>query len=100
MQQIKILITSVAVFLSCTIFAQETPPLVGGPASLPPAYLGVKKFKQCLSTKSMGTWESWCIPEKKPKKCPSNSWRILQKQSIPNCKNKKNQLKVINGGGL
>jgi hypothetical protein len=46
-------------------------------ALLPPKYLSVKDFKQCLATKNMGTWEAWCLPKTKPDDCPDDSWQEL-----------------------
>ncbi|MCL5261024.1 MAG: hypothetical protein M1561_05020 [Gammaproteobacteria bacterium] len=48
-------------------------------AVLPPKYLSVKNFKQCLGTKNMGTWSAWCMPATKPATCPDNSWKELNK---------------------
>lgn len=52
---------------------------------LPPKYLSVPGFKQCLSLKNMGTWESWCLPKKKPTQCANVSWKKLQRMEIPVC---------------
>ena len=42
-------------------------------AVLPPKYLAIKDFKQCLAVKNMGTWSAWCLPQKRPDKCPADS---------------------------
>jgi len=58
-------------------------------ALLPPKYLAVKHFKQCLATKDMGSWQAWCMPVTKPKACPTSSWKQLNdltgQDRIPNC---------------
>ncbi|MDG2286828.1 MAG: hypothetical protein P8N43_15085, partial [Alphaproteobacteria bacterium] len=57
-------------------------------AVLPPEYLSVPHFKQCLSTADQGTWQSWCVPLIKPKDCPCSSWLALQnsQKAPPQCK--------------
>lgn len=56
---------------------------------LPPKYLSVKNFQKCLGTKSMGTWNSWCIPKHKPLFCPKSSWEALNNlqktEPMPKC---------------
>jgi hypothetical protein len=59
--------------------------LIGGKAGLPPAYLSVDGFKQCLSTKDMGGWRSYCIPEEKLDHCKQESWDQLSKMDMPHC---------------
>ena len=58
-------------------------------ASLPPRYLEVKDFSKCLTTKNMGTWESWCMPDVKPSLCPETSWEKLNHltglDEVPSC---------------
>lgn len=58
-------------------------------AVLPPKYLSVEGFQQCLATKNMGTWAAWCLPHAKPKGCSLNSWRQLHALSghdaVPSC---------------
>ena len=56
-----------------------------GSSALPPKYLSVKGFKQCLKTKSMGSWDSYCLPSEKPAPCDKKSWAQLIKQNIPSC---------------
>ena len=58
---------------------------LGKTEALPPAYLNVDNFKSCLSTKSMGTWDSYCLPKQKLKKCSTKSWLKLSKMDIPAC---------------
>ena len=67
---------------------QHSQMLVGDKkSSLPPKYLSVPDFQKCLSQKDMGTWKSWCLPESKPKGCPSESWDKLKygQDSLPFC---------------
>ena len=47
-------------------------------AALPPKYLGVKDFKQCLATQPIDTYRVWCMPEQKPEACPAASWNELK----------------------
>jgi hypothetical protein len=77
-------------FIACWISMVFTAGLVMGcqwPAqhapisskALPPSYLTVKGFKQCLKTQSMGSWSAWCMPKQKPADCLSSSWNELEK---------------------
>lgn len=50
---------------------------VGGHSVTPPHYLEVSGFKQCLKSKSMGSWNAWCMPTHKPAGCSSASWHEL-----------------------
>ena len=45
---------------------------------LPPAYLQVNQFKDCLSQADRGTWKAWCMPANRPEHCPAASWKQLQ----------------------
>ncbi|MCF6776306.1 hypothetical protein L3V83_06930 [Thiotrichales bacterium 19X7-9] len=54
-------------------------------AVMPPEYLSVDGFQSCLSTKNMGTWQSYCIPETKPENCSQSSWDKLTTMNIPSC---------------
>ena len=64
-------------------------------AALPPKYLGVKDFKQCLATQPIDTYRVWCMPEQKPEACPAASWKELQaldgRDRIINCTADTNQ---------
>ncbi|WP_440617742.1 hypothetical protein [Cysteiniphilum sp. 6C5] len=44
---------------------------------LPPAYLQVAGFKQCLQTVDKGTWSAWCMPKTQPQGCSDASWKAL-----------------------
>ncbi|UDM15453.1 hypothetical protein [Vogesella sp. XCS3] len=61
-------------------------------AALPPAYLAVPDFKQCLAEQNEGSYRSWCQPSKKPKACPRVSWRQLRAlqghDAVPACRAK------------
>ena len=58
-------------------------------AVLPPKYLEVENFAQCLANKNMGTWTSWCMPATKPDTCSDESWQQLNnltgKDRVPAC---------------
>ena len=44
----------------------------------PPAYLSVPQFKDCLGHKNVNGGASfWCKLDKKPEKCPLDSWKQL-----------------------
>lgn len=54
--------------------------------TLPPKYLTVPNFKQCLDTTKTGSATFWCIPNEKPEECPDSSWTELDEiGSIPKC---------------
>ena len=59
-------------------------------AVLPPAYLSVPKFKQCLATQQTGTSRTWCLPSRKPRSCLAASWKQLRSQAdsdhLPRCR--------------
>ena len=46
--------------------------------ALPPKFLSVPSFQQCLGQTSVSTYTSWCMPNKKPDSCPDESWNQLQ----------------------
>jgi hypothetical protein len=53
---------------------------VGAPAwaALPPQYLSVPHFQQCLATQTSAQYQSWCMPLRKSRACPQASWQQLQ----------------------
>jgi hypothetical protein len=61
-------------------------------AVLPPQYLSVPDFQQCLAEQNEGSYSSWCQPAKKPKACPRTSWRQLRAlqgdDAVPACRAK------------
>ena len=63
-------------------------------AVLPPKYLGVTDFKQCLATRVINTYSAWCMPDKKPENCPATSWEQLnaftELDKLPDCPSDEN----------
>ena len=53
------------------------PKLMGGPQAIPPAYLAIPHFKQCLRAIKTGKDSSWCMPATRPNNCPQDSWIAL-----------------------
>jgi hypothetical protein len=80
----KTLSTCCLLFLSVLLLGcddQTNSPKKGsliGPGGLPPAYLAIKNTKPCFDQKNMGSWQSVCLPKRKPKQCQSDSWTKLQ----------------------
>lgn len=62
---------------------------ISSSAALPPKYLGIKDFKQCLATQETNTYRSWCMPAEKQGSCPSTSWEQLKAltgiDKVPDC---------------
>jgi hypothetical protein len=58
-------------------------------SALPPKYLSVPQFKDCLATQQINTYRAWCMPSAKPAQCPATSWAQLNalqgKDQIPAC---------------
>jgi len=54
-------------------------------ASIPPAYLQVAKFKNCLDTEDMGGWQGYCLPEERNNDCPLKSWDKLKTMNLIAC---------------
>ncbi len=52
---------------------------------LPPAYLQVDGFQQCLKSQSKGSWHAWCLPQNQPSACHDQAWEQLQSMDIPAC---------------
>jgi len=56
---------------------------------LPPKYLSISQFKDCLATQQISTYRAWCMPSVKPALCPATSWAQLNalqgKEQIPAC---------------
>ena len=46
-------------------------------AALPPKYLAIKDFKQCLAVQQFSTYRAWCMPAAQPESCPATSWAEL-----------------------
>ena len=52
--------------------------LVGGTSSLPPAYLSIADFKDCLSTYAASdSHEEFCLPNGPPPRCTEGDWNKL-----------------------
>ncbi|KAF7637085.1 hypothetical protein Mgra_00003474 [Meloidogyne graminicola] len=56
--------------------------MVGVEGALPPSYLSVPQFKECLQFKEIGGKTRWCLPKTKPVACPDASWGELTKCEI------------------
>lgn len=60
-------------------------------SALPPKYLFVPQFKDCLSTRSTGSYQAWCMQPTKPERCPDTSWEQLKAlqghDQLPACPN-------------
>ncbi|WP_156455135.1 hypothetical protein [Janthinobacterium sp. B9-8] len=58
-------------------------------AALPPKYLEIKDFKQCLQEKEINSYRIVCMPKKKLAACPRASWKQLnaltENDKIPAC---------------
>lgn len=57
---------------------------------LPPKYLSIDGFKNCLSTQAKGSASFYCMPETKPEQCLDKAWNELNalegSEKIPSCK--------------
>lgn len=57
---------------------------------LPPKYLSIEGFKDCLSTQTEGSAQYYCMPSEKPANCSTKAWEELNKlegsEKIPTCK--------------
>lgn len=58
-------------------------------STLPPKYLEVDQFRQCLALKQVGAHQQWCMPASRPDSCPAQSWDRLNGlqggDRVPNC---------------
>ncbi len=67
----------------------STIPLEYANAVVPPRYLSVPNFQQCLSQQSRGTYDIVCLPAARPAQCPAASWKALRRlsgdQKVPRC---------------
>ena len=61
-----------------------------GIAALPPKYLEVEGFQQCLAVKEVSSYSVLCMPEEKPDSCSAQSWKKLLELSgndqLPDCR--------------
>ena len=57
---------------------------------LPPKYLSIDGFKNCLNTQTKGTASFYCMPENKPEQCSDKAWDELsaleESDKIQSCK--------------
>lgn len=71
----------IALLLACVTLASS--------AALPPKYLGIKDFKQCLAVQQISSYRAWCMPSEKPLSCPATSWDELKaltgNDRVPDC---------------
>jgi uncharacterized lipoprotein len=58
--------------------ADQSLPSTPMASALPPKYLSVPQFKDCLNTQQISTYRAWCMPSVKPAQCPATSWSQLQ----------------------
>ncbi|ROS00245.1 hypothetical protein EDC56_2883 [Sinobacterium caligoides] len=60
--------------------------LIGGEGGLPPEYLQIPNWKDCLSTENMGSFSEYCMPTTdKPANCPQASWDKLKEIKMKAC---------------
>jgi hypothetical protein len=64
--------------LLMSIVVVATLPTSSAQAALPPRYLAVPQFQQCLATRQAEQHQSWCVPDRKARACPKASWQQLQ----------------------
>lgn len=57
--------------------ADQSLPSTPMASALPPKYLSVPQFKDCLATQQISTYRAWCMPSAKPAQCPATSWEQL-----------------------
>jgi len=58
--------------------AEQSLPSMPMASALPPKYLSVVQFKDCLATQQISSYRAWCMPSEKPAQCPATSWSQLQ----------------------
>ena len=72
-----------ATILLNVVASQPVAPKVWGKDTGTPAYLSVPQFKDCLGHKSVNGGASlWCKLDKKPEKCPMDSWKQLHEAGV------------------
>ncbi|KAF7640476.1 hypothetical protein Mgra_00000297 [Meloidogyne graminicola] len=55
-------------------------------SALPPKYLGLCNWKDCVGEKEEGTHKSLCLPETKPEACPQETWeQLIETNELPPC---------------
>jgi hypothetical protein len=94
--RLSVFLISAGFFAGCASQRQAVPPTPTLPAdapgaafALPPKYLAVKDFQQCLRTLQMGSYSAWCLPAQKLDNCPAASWAQLNAlagiDKLPSC---------------
>jgi hypothetical protein len=69
----------VAAYLAgCATQSPQSLPTQPMASTLPPKYLSIMQFKDCLATQQVSSYRSWCMPGEKPTQCPATSWAQLQ----------------------
>jgi hypothetical protein len=85
----KYVLTGLRVVAACSLLLAVP---INGNAAPEPKYLEIKDFKKCLSTEDMGSYQSWCMPAKKPASCPAKSWtqlsELIETEKLPACQAK------------
>jgi hypothetical protein len=76
-----------------------TPPTKAMPSAsasasaLPPKYLAVPAFRECLAQQQVRSYTAWCLPSSRPDLCPADSWGRLNAltgiDKLPACPNPK-----------
>ncbi len=51
-------------------------------AAVPPTYLSVQDFENCLATEKMDLYSAWCLPAKKPIACSNDAWTKLNADTL------------------
>ena len=76
------------------------PELVGGLAGLPPAYLTVNGYQDCLLTEqSSETHQGYCLPDAKPDDCEQESFEELKNVfQGPSCPVQRKSFRQLNAG--
>ncbi len=72
-----------------------TPPTKAMPSAsasaLPPKYLAVPAFRECLAQQQVSSYTAWCLPSVKADLCPADSWGRLNAltgiDKLPACLN-------------
>jgi hypothetical protein len=70
-------------------------PVAAAPAvaALPPKYLAVPAFRECLAQQQVRSYTAWCLPSSRPDLCPADSWGRLNAltgiDKLPACVNPK-----------
>jgi hypothetical protein len=56
-------------------------------ALLPPQYLSVPDWKDCVGSMNVGSYNEVCLPHYRPKNCSRSSWHQLKRlRELPLCR--------------